>query len=120
MVFNGDNTYETTITSSLTIHLTVPVSCLMGGACSDLETSLNEEADVWSCAESGDKCECDNAQMETSVEPGSWATDGDMITLTPDDTESEPSTGVFCVNGGSMSFFEDGADGPLQIEFSKQ
>src|SRR4029079_1100914 len=73
-----DGSSATTIDTSATIVITVPMSCLQGGTCQDLAQAAGVP-----CSDHGDDCDCISDFDDSQQESGSWGGGGAANTTPP-------------------------------------
>jgi hypothetical protein len=110
--FSSDGTYSVSLTLASHMLLTVPASCMTrpGGAqsCSALGTALQEYFSGESsltptvdCTGSAD-CSCTIVGSAPADARGYWATQGDMLLLTPAGKTSQNAV-PYCVSGNRLT-----------------
>jgi hypothetical protein len=89
--------YMTSVTSSGTINLTVPGSCLPTGVTSCEQLNGADQTCTGNVASS---CACTGTVDSTDMEEGTYTTSGGMLTLMP--TGGTPETLEYCVQGNTF------------------
>lgn len=111
--FNADMTYAGQVTISGSMSTTIPASCLMQDGitvtCEQLnaffQLSLQEDPEApfsaVSCSKAGSGCRCSfTFKATSSSEQGTYATAGNVLTLTSSDGDAESSD--YCVSGNKL------------------
>ena len=100
LTINTDMTYTTSTSTTASLQLVEPVSCLMGGTCSQLSMSLSSSdgGTSGSCTTSGANCNCTGTfGGGATTEMGAYTVSGTTITTTPANGTS--TTNSYCVQG---------------------
>ncbi len=102
VAFQSGGTYTINTSTSAVQDVTIPASCLTGGAtCADLQTSLNQSTDagpaqMGTCSDSSGGCACHVTDMQASgPQMGTYSVSGTMVTL---DGTASP----YCVKGNTL------------------
>ena len=109
--FNADGSYAISSTSSGSIQVGVPESCLGGSTCDRLagalSSALQADAGVTStrCAASGSGCGCTlDLGTNTTNESGTYAVSGTTLTTT---SAGGTGSGDFCVQGNALHMIDN-------------
>ena len=105
--FASSGTYSIATTSTGTMDITYPSSCLSAGntSCAKLQTVMTPTNPSASCVSNaaGD-CTCDMAINGTSTEQGTYTTSGSSITMVKTGSTATPDdVSEFCVQGNTLT-----------------
>ena len=127
VAFNGDMTYQQSLTLSGVVGVTVPASCLTQSGltltCAQLQQSLEANAagrGYESVACSGSKgCDCTmNLIPQTAASAGTYSTSGGTLTQTEDG--GAPEEGSYCVKGSTLTLSPSDAGISGSVVLTKQ
>ncbi len=108
ITLNADMTYSSSISTSATVVLSIPTSCLPSGGvsltCDQLGMAANalDGGDTTSCTTSGSNCNCSvSASSATTTDSGTYAISGTTVTITSA-TDGSTSTSGYCIQGNTL------------------
>lgn len=126
--FNADGTASENLTGTLTLHESVPASCLEGvlGTCAEVDANFQMAVQdgtytSGSCvsAASG-SCECTGTAPLTGTASGTYTTSGSMLTVTTTGS-GNTSTSSYCVQGATLGLsVPNGSGAPLIYRLTRQ
>jgi hypothetical protein len=105
LTINADMTYTTSTSTTASIQLVEPVSCLGGGTCSQLSMSLSSSDGgiSGSCTTSGANCNCSGSiSAPTTTEMGAYTVDATAKTITTTPANGTSTTNSYCVQGSTL------------------
>ena len=108
--FLADGTFSMATTTSISLGLTIPSTCLSQGgftiSCDAIPTALGgaDAGVTTTCMTSGANCDCTLSQGATdSTGTGTYTTSSTTVTITPsDDAGGAPTTDSYCVQGNTL------------------
>jgi len=110
ITYTADKTFSSNLTTSGTIVVTLPASCLtqqgVTVTCAQLQqvlsSTMNSTFSSATCTESGGGCACSVAlNAVTTSETGTYSTAAGVLTQT--DSSGTPDDSNYCVQGGKLS-----------------
>jgi hypothetical protein len=102
--FNADMTYTiTAFAQSLTLHASIPTSCLAGMTCAQYQTSLQQSTPGATCTGST-TCVCDLPNSTSDTESGTYTISGTSVVTTS--SVQGTSTVPYCVQGSTIHFIQ--------------
>jgi hypothetical protein len=125
--FRADGTASEDVTGTLTLHESVPASCLdVLGTCAGIDASIQMAVQdgtytSGSCvsAASG-SCECTVIAPLTGMTSATYTTSGSMLTVTSD-SSGNTSTSSYCVQGSTLGLsVPNGSGAPLIYRLTRQ
>lgn len=108
--YNADKTYSSTLTTSGSVVVTLPASCLtqqgVTVTCAQLQQALSGAMSSTfssvTCAESGGGCACSvGLNPVTATQTGSYSTAAGVLTQT--ETGGSPDDSNYCVQGNTLT-----------------
>ena len=107
--FESDGSWGQSYFLSGNFELSVPLECIEGATCPDIEAQLHlTQSDKWVCTDTDGVCDCVNNE-DLSINDGgvrdSWRVEGNTIVAT--DTDDEDQIFEFCITGDEMVLRDD-------------
>ena len=97
------NTYDIAFDQTLDVVYYIPTACLGGATCDQISDPPD-----FVCTDGDGGCDCNLTIEDTTEEVGTWETDGNVLTLTPEG--GEPFDLDYCVDGTTLTIQSQSLD----------
>jgi len=126
--FRADGTASEDLTGTLTLHESVPASCLEGvlGTCAEVNANFQMSVQDGTYTSGGcvsaasGSCECTGIGPVTGMASGTYTTSGSTLMVTTD-SSGNTSTVSYCVQGSTLALsVPNGSNPPLIYRLARQ
>ncbi len=110
--FAADGTYSGTSETTGTLEFDVPLSCLGGSTCGDLNTALapliqpGVVFDTASCTGADEACTCAVTENLNNTESGTYTVSGLVVETTPSNAGGASTRTEYCVDHNLLHFID--------------